>query len=252
LRRNAAPALMLSVAALSACDLSPTPDAAVQTPRPYRSGDPNVPVRNAHPNDPVQFTATVPPSLKKDFTALYGISWVEVLNKDGSLNRVESPPGCPISPRDGFSVTIPIALEKDGNAYRGTVALDAFTPGPCLWRFEEISSALMRTAVVTRQWSRSKAGSRDIRVDVWCTLHHKLVSDSAHPSALNQLYNCVPLDVAPFFVDLPPGFYKSIPEYQRPLNTLVPELGPNTRSIDVEFHDLDELIPAYSRTHPVD
>jgi hypothetical protein len=198
---------------VSACDIHHYPNFKG---RELKAGDPDYPPVNPHPAQFVQFTAKIPPALSQELSIRYKVGFITFENKDGSLNRYEAPPGCRWKPTDEFYVELPLPVAKSGDTYQARFAIDHFLPGNCGWRFDLILSPILRNPLL---WYRSEynGGLRDqadTRLDTWCTkksnVHPQI--DPAIRDRPDQVNNCASLgSVSGFFIDLPAGFYESIP-----------------------------------------
>jgi hypothetical protein len=252
--------------------------------RELKPGDPDYPMVNDHPGQVVQFTAIVPPTLPNELRIFYSVDFITRNNPDGTLLAYESPsPKCRWKPTDEFYVELPIQLKKEGNTYRGSIALDYFQPGSCGWHFSQMRSPIVRNPVISygnifhgRPVDLAKItpilrdpsaglGAKSLgtpileshgdgineRIDIWCTQQSKNPPNK-DPNVRNQpdqINNCADLRFANgFFIDLPADLYASVPR-----NELMD--GPplfldrtHAQSIILEFHDIDELVADY-RTH---
>jgi hypothetical protein len=231
--------------ALSVCACNPHHYPNFKT-RELKPADPDYPLVNPHPKQLVHFTAKIPPALFYPLSLRYKVAFVTVDNPDGSLNRYESPAGCRWQPTDEFYVELPLVTAKAGDTYQGDFAADYFQPGSCGWRLDGVLSPILRTPLV---WYRTESkgppqDASDSRLDIWCTQKMKIHSQ-INPAERNnpkRINNCVSLDFARrVFIDLPGGFYRSIPEGER-TDAAPGYIGSQTKSITVEFHDLDALV----------
>jgi len=240
-------ALMISLG-VSGCDLHHYP---TFKDRELTPGDPDYPQVNPHPQQWVHITARIPASLFYALRLRYKVAFVTINNPDGTLNRYESPAGCRWKPTDEFYVELPLEAAKTGDTYQGDLAADYFQPGNCGWRLDLVLSPILRSPLV---WYRTEynGGPRDpldSRLDIWCTREMKLHPQvpPAERSNPNRLNNCVSLDFARrVFIDLPGGFFRSIPESER-TDAEPGYIGRHTKSITVEFHDLDALVSDYTK-----
>jgi len=62
----------------------------------------------------------------------------------------------------------------------------------------------------------------------------------------NQVIDCAPLTMMGGHIDLPDGFYASIPENQRANGRAL--IAGYARSITVELHDVDAAIAGYAQS----
>ncbi|HVW68427.1 MAG TPA: hypothetical protein VHB68_05595 [Steroidobacteraceae bacterium] len=217
--------------------------------RALRPSDPDFPSINSNPQKIVDFAVKVPPSVSAQFSIYYSVELITHRNADGSVDWFESPHGCRWRTANRFYVELPLQLTKDGDIYRGKFALDQFEPGNCGWHFDRMLSPMLRyPLVVYRGDYNDRPGDQtDIRLDIWCTRKSK-----GHPHIdprrrhdLNQVNNCADLVFAAgAFTDVPRALWDSVPIDAR-MNGGPGFIARHARSISVEFHDLDELIPSY-------
>lgn len=214
-------------------------------------GDKDYPIPNPHPLHILQFSATIPPTISPRFYVRYSVSYRTLLNKDGSLLRYESPPGCRWRQTDEFYVELPLRLDKQGDRYQGDVALDRFQPGKCGWNFSEILSPVSRTPLAWyRDYHSGQGNQADRQLDIWCTRKSNIhpYVDPARRNDLNELNNCADLTlVSGLFINLPPGFFASVPVDERS-DGQPGIIARDTQSLTVRFHDLDELVRTYPKT----
>jgi hypothetical protein len=236
---------------VSACNGHNYPDFKA---RELKPGDPDYPLVKPYPEQLVHFTAKIPPSLFYEMSLRYKVPFATIENPDGTLNRLESPVGCRSKPTDQFYVELPLTVSKTGDTYQGNFVVDYFQPGNCGWRFDLALSPILRNPLF---WYRTEynGGPRDLidsRLDIWCTRKTKIHPpiDPAERNKPNQVdkNNCVSLELARgLFLDLPAGFYESIPENER-TDAEPGYIGRHTKSITVEFHDLDALVSDYTKS----
>ena len=237
--------LILAIAfCASACDVHHYPNFKG---RELKPGDPDYPPLNPHPTHVVQFTAVMPPSISTEFILRYEVAYVTRNNKDGSLLALEGPPGCRWKPTDEFSVELPLKMAKQsGDTYQGGFAVDHFQAGKCGWHFTDMVSPILRAPAVLYR-DRFNAGDQgDNKIDLWCTHKRKVApKQPATRDDENQVIDCAPLTMMGGYIDLPDGFYASIPENQRANGRAL--IAGHARSITVELHDIDAAIAGYAQ-----
>lgn len=235
---------LLSLLALSACGVQTKPPMDVV----LHPGDVNYPHLSISPKQIVQFTATVPDGLPHDFHLLYN---VESSQDDKDPQLFTSPPGCAWRQQSPFYVDILLTLKRTGNRYTGSFSPDVFEPGPCVWHMTAMMSPNVRSGVVYLSHSLHNNGhpfpDLDLTtqtVHIWCTRKGK---DQPRKSLVpSELIDCTPFQMIRIFTELPPGFDASVPAEDKLWNIHITQF---LRSLTVEFHDLDALIPAYVETH---
>jgi hypothetical protein len=241
--------LILAIAfCASACDVHHYPNFKG---RELKPGDPDYPPVNPHPTHVVQFTAVMPPSISTEFILRYEVAYVTRNNKDGSLLAYEGPPGCRWKPTDEFFLNIPMKLEKTGDIYRGSFALDQFQPGSCGWRFAVMLSPMLRTPAVTYRddYNGGLGDQADNSGEIWCTHKRKVPPqmDATHDKT-NQVTDCADLGFVTGYIESAKEFWQSFPLRQRTAGWRGFIAG-HARSITIEFHDIDPIYADFEKTH---
>jgi hypothetical protein len=235
---------VLSLVATSAC----AGDYKTPSNRALQPGDPNYPTINSSPAQIVQFTATVPEGLSAEFHLIYN---VEVQQDQASPNKFTSPSGCGWTRQTPFYIDLPLSLEKSGDTYTGRFSPDYFLPSACKWHLYAMTSPIVRPAVIFYVHSLY-TNSRPLptvdlttnAIHIWCTRNGK--EQPRQSSAPSERIDCVDLPMISMFIDLPPGLFASVSPNQRKWDHNMTQY---LRSLAVEFHDLDVLIPAYLQSH---
>ena len=211
-------------------------------------GEANYPAQAISQKQTIQFTAIVPDGLSPEFHVIYHVEWQQ---DERDPTRFTSPSGCAWKQEVQFYVNMPLKLTRVGNTYAGSFSPDVFEPGPCGWHMTEMTSPMVRSGVVYFGHSLHTDGHPFPELDlttqvvhIWCTRRGK--DQSRHSTILNELIDCTPFQMIETFTKLPPGFDASVPAKEKLWNIHFTQY---LRSLTVEFHDLDALIPAYLAAH---
>ncbi len=214
--------------ALVACSGS-SPSAEV------KPGDRDYPTPNPHPTEIVQVTALTPPTLKVAFEYGYSAS-----PRAGGLmgTGTECQRTIGLAVTAPFYVNIPVRMVAQGSLYSGNVEVDKFEPGRCEWTFSGISystvSPLSYGGVLVR--FKETERSHAVTLDIWCIMAGidpkapELCGGLHFLSAIRNLVS--------------PEFVASIPQSER--DDTEADIGPETTSIIVRFHDLNSLSTSQS------
>lgn len=237
---------LLGLVATSACSV----DYKTPSSRALQPGDPNYPTINSSSTQIVQFTAIVPDGLSAEFHLIYN---VETQQDETNPNKFTSPPGCKWTQQSQFYIDLTLMLEKTGNSYTGSFSPDYFLPSKCKWHLRAMTSPIVRPAIIffihslhTNPHPLPTLDLTTNAIHIWCTRKGK--EQPRQSSEPNERIDCVDLPVigGGMFIDLPPGFYASVPAEERNWNR---DITQYLKSVTVEFHDLDTLIPAYVQSH---
>jgi hypothetical protein len=244
-----------ALALCSACQQSEIPKGRVLTP-----GAADYPTLNPDPQQVVKFIAVVPAGLSSEFHLHYFVDRQEDPNDP---SHYTSPPGCDWTQKSTFAVDMPLKLEKAGDTYKGSFALDHFQPGPCGWHLDSITSPNYGTGSADSPKLRlpflwflhsdattsHPAATVDLtteHIHLWCT--HRAEPPPQFPQWKGRLF-CSSPDALRYQVkDVPADFWASIrTEEFFVSNTYATQY---LRSLTVEFHDLDAMLDAYPRIRP--
>jgi hypothetical protein len=223
--------------AISGCDHSPNIAADLQPGESklgeLKPGDVDYPLENPSATHVVQFIAIVPPTLSLRFW--YGFR--------PSVDQEDTEMGDPACQRQtGLETSVPVYVDlrmqlvKAGDTYRGTVVLDRFAPGSCNWAFAGISvlsdNPPSHGTQLAAVFQDDGGTAPDYHLDEWCTSAPAF--DPQRPEiclSLNALQRLK--------IQISPDFIKTVPLTERDDGRPV-HVGPNTRTITVKFHDLDD------------
>ena len=205
-----------------------------------KPGDKNYPVENPHPTHYIEFTASIPPTLSVNFQVTY-------LANPAAGGPPDTEGTCVtkvgLSETAPFGVYLPLQLKREGDTYRGSIAVDRFLPGYCEWgvfalRYREThdeGDEFEPIAIFSTTKSVASVG----QLHLWC------VRDNKSSSALHFEQCGIPISMQAF---IKPGFENSIPEDQR--RSYRVDTSPSIRSIQVTFHDINALPSAQAFIKP--
>lgn len=210
-----------SAVCLLACGSSPDPAEV-------HPGDPQYPAENPHASAIVQFTAVVPSTLHPVFSIGYLGLATGCLRKIGG-GAASRPPG----------FNVPVNLTLSGGVYRGTFATDRFEPGGCNWQFAGLGYETRNPAAYGGILLRyaQRLGPDAVRLDIWCA---RVPLSKDHPEFCNSLQF-----LANGHYGASPDTLAAAPEDER--GDAEATIGPNTRTVIVEFHDVDASLTLTDR-----
>jgi len=183
-------------------------------------GDPQYPAENRHASAIVEFTALVPSTLHPVFSIGY-LGLAPACRRTIGGGAASSPAG----------FDVPLNLTRSGGASRGTFATDRFEPGSCNWQFAGLGYQTRDPAAYGGVLLRyaDRPGPDAVRLDIWCK-RVPLAKD--HPEFCNSLRF-----LADAHYGVSPERLAAAPEDERGDSEAT--IGPNTRTVVVEFHDVD-------------
>jgi len=184
-------------------------------------GDPQYPAENRHASATVDFTALVPTTLHPLFSSTY-------LSSAPACRRTFSP-----NLQRPLGLDVPVKLTRTGNSYVGALAIDRFLPGHCDWRFVGAGYETRDPAAyggVLLRYDDRRDGPAAVRLDIWCAQARR--GDPSHPELCGSLKF-----LASFQGVISPERLAAAPEDERGDSEAT--IGPNTRTVVVEFHDVD-------------
>jgi hypothetical protein len=235
---------LFGLMSISACGV----DYKTPSNRALQPGDLNYPTINSSPTQTVQFTAIVPDGLSAEFHLIYN---VETQQDETNPNKFTSPPGCGWKQQTPFYIDLTLMLKKSGNSYTGSFSPYHFLPAKCKWHLYAVTSPIVRSAIIffvhSLHTNPHPFPTVDLTADaihIWCTRKGK--EQPRQSSAPNERIDCANLQMSGIFIDLPPGFYASISAEEKDWNSNMTQY---LKSLTVEFHDLDTLIPEYVHNH---
>ena len=231
--------LLAAGLAISGCDHSPDVTADVQRPETQsaevKPGDVDYPLENPRATHVIQFIAIVPPTLSLRFWYGYSASVEEEDTEIGNTAcQRQTGEEIPIH----VYVDLPMQLTQTGDTYRGTLVFDKFAPGSCNWSFSGISvlsdEPPSRGTLLAGVYQDDRSAAPDYHLDEWCIRAPDF--DPQRPEICLSLSALQRLKI-----QISPDFIKTVPLTERD-DGRAAHVGPNTRTITVEFHDLDALL----------
>jgi hypothetical protein len=195
-------------------------------------GERDYPVENQNPTKTVQIRIVVPPTLQP----IKAVSVFEVQSLGGTMQS-----GNACAREVGMDTTLPfrlsrpIPLTKNGDGFSGNFSIDQYERGRCGWMFGALGvdvtpKSNQRPFV---KYDERQSTPADMRVDVWCVQDPHL----GPPFVVS----CSNLKTLAFLSGvISKEFVNSIPADQRGKENDVIKIGPNTRMVSVEYHDLGE------------
>ena len=217
--------LLINVVLMTACGQS-------NNPTELKSGDPDYPATNPA-GHALQLIASIPPTLNIRFETEY-------IATDLSCRRQVGLGG-----RFPYGVHLPTPVERDGETYRGAVALDGVLPGRCGWGNGILEYLVDDTDLppnVLVRYSTRTDLTADVKISLWCVKTPK----DMNPQRPTVCHDLVTLsEIYPRLIT--PDFLGSVAKASR---REAPDVlvGPNAQSITVEFHDVDALLHRGSRS----
>jgi hypothetical protein len=230
--RTTAVAAALIAFGLCCCG-GPAPKSPQLTP-----GDPDYPVENPKSNDVIALTVIVPSTVSVSVNAAYRAT----LASGTSCDRVVG-----FGATGRINLTLPISLIREGDTYRGSVAIDRFMPGNCGWQFSgvgfEASKEPFDGGAIALFGEASRQTDPDgqqpqRRYDLWCTRQPRL-ADDPHNERCTRLTE---------FRGISPAFSASVSSEESGPNSYI-NINQYTRSLLIKFHDLDTLSGVWEEAH---
>lgn len=227
--------------AIAGCDHPPHISADLQRPErksaEVKPGDIDYPLENARATHAVQFTAIVPPTLSLRFWYGYHASLDQEDTESGNTacqRQTEDEIPTPVY------VDLPLQLVQTGDTYRGTLVVDRFAPGSCHWTFSGISvlsdEPRSHGTQLAAVYADDADTAPDYHLDEWCIRAPEF--DPQRPEICLSLNALQRLGIG-----ISPDFIKTVALTERD-DGRAAHVTPNTRTITVEFHDLDALLPS--------
>jgi hypothetical protein len=211
--------ILTSIVVLSACDRIVN----------IGPGDADYPVLKSNPSQVIKVTVTAPPSIGAHIVVGYtarSIGGGHPCAYTGSL----------MGPTHQYSVAVPVNLKQVNNTYIGEVAIDRFESGECGWDFatawyvvDQEGPDRSELFALDRFASNYPENSRE---DIWCIKSEKRSREL--PMA------CLPaIALHGQFPELvPQSTFETISKSGIAAGPPL-QVGSNTRSINVVFHDMD-------------
>jgi hypothetical protein len=203
-----------------------------------KSGDVDYPVRNARPVRMLRLIGVLPSTLHIRFLLSYAV--------DAGSEKSALADHCRFADRSGIlrplSIRQPLMVTRTGNRYSGSISLDAYLPGRCGWHLEAVGFSVMNGIgpFAERWFGHVYDGPLDTphlgdiyegAVDEWCK-KNPFPSDPKHPEECDSVSTIRTLLSVPGDLASPPDSNGQ----PRPSTVWI---FPHTRSIEVDFHDLD-------------
>lgn len=200
-----------------------------------RPGELDYPVDNPSPSHSVQFIAIVPPSLSIRFQYGYRAS---VDQKDADTGDTACQRQVAPEIAEPLFVEQTLSLVQNGDTYRGTFAIDRFQPGICNWAFSGISALAddpsSRGTLLAAVYDDHGNALPDDHLDEWCIKAPAI--DPEYPEICLSLKALQRLRIP-----IPADFVAAVPLSQQD-DGRAAHVGPNSRTITVQFHDVDALL----------
>lgn len=211
------------------------------------SFEPNHPRINPDSSRSIIVTGTLPEKLRIQLFAYYATTR-PVLGETGHDSCYRS---IPLGPTIPLHLAEPLMIVRRGLHYEVTVVADKYEPGDCGWSFTGVTYRVLdslddklrasesgwygTTIAFAHSYARSGPNVGDMswrgRVDIWC-LNNNATQDPKYPESCGVLG----------------GFSRDysalIPADERG-NDSSTAVFPDTRSIEVNFHDLNDLIDGH-------
>ena len=224
----------VAILALAGCSSS-------QSSRNVQPGDLDYPKVNLHPTDLVEISVIAPPGQAVSVFESY----------ESILNYIPNPPPSTSSFVDcghvagygsggnfDWTVSDPIPLKREGDTYHGWITRDKYMPGRCHWHFAGAGWSLARcrqgSGVTAEVGAENLNAPVDLQFDVWTVLRPDS-EDRGQPlfcASLDSVVSLLPKLAPRALVGVVPA------DQRHPEGGVI---SSNTKSITVEFHDLDAL-----------
>ena len=132
-----------------------------------------------------------------------------------------------------FYVNLPVMMVAEATLYSGNVEVDKFEPGRCEWTFDGIGYRAVSPLSYGNELARYGETVRNhaVTLDIWCIMAG---IDSKAPELCGGLHFLSAIEHL-----VSPEFVASIPQSAR--DDTEADIGPETTSIIVRFHDLNSL-----------
>jgi hypothetical protein len=187
-------------------------------------GDPEYPVARANPTHVLDVSLIEPPSVKASINAAWATSTGLT---EGACVYWRIHGGAPV--RTGFSITEPLTIGDNGH---GRLVIDRFEPSRCAYKFMGVFYGVPATQDHALELASYKDDANSpslVRIDLWCY----------KPSSSTNLdESCGPFDASSVQTLTREKIIQAVAEGSHTPPVLV---GPQTRSIMVQVHDLDQL-----------
>jgi len=219
--------LLLGLAACSAPSSSPSE---------IQPGERDYPVTNPHPTDILTIDATIPSTLLVSITAIYLASPTAGGTMDSGMACQRTVGLAVTAP---FSLTKAVRLLQRNGIYTASVPIDGLFPGRCEWHFSHMNYSVRAGKNPPDRSDNELAvyqatAAPVARLDIWC-LRFPDNQGGVRPEVCSSLG----LLNEHFATEIPAAFVEKVePTERRDGPPLI--FGPDTRSLRITFHDLDQ------------
>lgn len=207
-----------------------------------KPGQIDYPLRNEHPVRVLTLTGTLPATLRIRFLVNYTAIVPPTSVPPEAINHCAFRDVANIL--RPFDITEPLHITRDGAHFRATVVADKYLPGPCQWHFNLVGFTVPNgVGPLAEGWfARAYEARRDVQylgdlyegpIDEWCK-KNPYPPDARRPEQCGNLSTIQV--VAPIRSELLERI--AVDERRDQVSVWV---FPDTRSIEVDFHDLDAL-----------